>query len=369
MTCQACGGQMPSDANFCPSCGAKVTREAQSPPSVSSADASDVEATAMMSASELEELLAAAAAKTGESAPETPAPKARSERRVSVTSGTIDLDGGGSSASAEAEPPPETSQSAAMTQYEMEVLEGVDESGVGPVIRRPGSTDAGMPIPQPVTRQVVAPPGQPETPTKAMDLQGLRDARDRVQDASTRGLDTSGLRKERQEASTEAVDAGNLRRSREQEAATKAADLSGLRKSRETVGSGKPRSPLEMPIVKIGGVQGRPDDAPDPDQVSTRFEMAALSESDIRRAVKGPGASKDAGDDDASQGASSSSTEDESDAEARARKKAFSETQWFMKGAEVDADMLESVDHEDYDHDDALTTGERRKFTLRSDED
>ena len=184
MTCQACGGQMPSDANFCPSCGAKVTREAQSPPSVSSADASDVEATAMMSASELEELLAAAAAKTGESAPETPAPKARSERRVSVTSGTIDLDGGGSSASAEAEPPPETSQSAAMTQYEMEVLEGVDESGVGPVIRRPGSTDAGMPIPQPVTRQVVAPPGQPETPTKAMDLQGLRDARDRVQERS-----------------------------------------------------------------------------------------------------------------------------------------------------------------------------------------
>ena len=43
----------------------------------------------------------------------------------------------------------------------------------------------------------------------------------------------------------------------------------------------------------------------------------------------------------------------------------FSETQWFMKGAEVDADLLESVEESEYTRDETIQTGERKKFTLR----
>jgi hypothetical protein len=257
-----------------------------------------------------------------------------------------------------------------MTQYEMDALDGLD--GEPP---SSGGTDAGIPIPQPATRQVVAMPGEPETPTKAMDLGGLRDARDRVQQAATRGLDTTGLRRTRQQASTEALDASTIRRDRSQTAETKAADLSAIRAARAgKVGAGTPRSPLEMPVVRIGGVQGQSGDEPDPDEVSTRFEMAALSEEDIREAIKA------AGQDDTHEGEDhplevatrpeTKPVEDEGEPDEQAeRPKNFSETQWFMKGAEVDADLLEAVDHEDYDRDDALATGERRKFTLRDKDD
>ena len=47
------------------------------------------------------------------------------------------------------------------------------------------------------------------------------------------------------------------------------------------------------------------------------------------------------------------------------RSKEFSETQWFMKGIEVDADLLETVDTEEYDRDENIGEKERRKFTLR----
>jgi hypothetical protein len=47
----------------------------------------------------------------------------------------------------------------------------------------------------------------------------------------------------------------------------------------------------------------------------------------------------------------------------------FSETQWFMKGAEIDADMLETVDDEEYDRNKKITEDEREGFTLRKDED
>ncbi len=51
------------------------------------------------------------------------------------------------------------------------------------------------------------------------------------------------------------------------------------------------------------------------------------------------------------------------------RSKEFSETQWFMKGVEVDADLLETVDTEEYDRDESIAENERRKFTLRRDDE
>jgi hypothetical protein len=53
----------------------------------------------------------------------------------------------------------------------------------------------------------------------------------------------------------------------------------------------------------------------------------------------------------------------------KAQSKGFSETQWFMKGAEIDADMLETVDDEEYDRDKKITEKERDGFTLRKDEE
>lgn len=47
----------------------------------------------------------------------------------------------------------------------------------------------------------------------------------------------------------------------------------------------------------------------------------------------------------------------------------FSETQWFMKGAEMDADMLETVDDEEYDRDKTISEDQREGFTLRKDEE
>ena len=49
--------------------------------------------------------------------------------------------------------------------------------------------------------------------------------------------------------------------------------------------------------------------------------------------------------------------------------KGFSETQWFMKGMEVDADLLEMVDDEEYDRDETISESERKGFTLRRDDE
>ena len=49
--------------------------------------------------------------------------------------------------------------------------------------------------------------------------------------------------------------------------------------------------------------------------------------------------------------------------------KGFSETQWFMKGMEVDADLLECVDDEEYDRDETISESERKGFTLRRDDE
>ena len=46
----------------------------------------------------------------------------------------------------------------------------------------------------------------------------------------------------------------------------------------------------------------------------------------------------------------------------------FSETQWFMKGAEMDADLLETVDDEEYDRDKTISEDDREGFTLRKEE-
>ncbi len=45
----------------------------------------------------------------------------------------------------------------------------------------------------------------------------------------------------------------------------------------------------------------------------------------------------------------------------------FSETQWFMKGIEVDADLLEMVEEEEYLRDESISEEKRKKFTLRED--
>jgi len=47
------------------------------------------------------------------------------------------------------------------------------------------------------------------------------------------------------------------------------------------------------------------------------------------------------------------------------RSQAFSETQWFMKGAEMDADLLETVEESEYDRDETITEEKRKDFTLR----
>lgn len=48
----------------------------------------------------------------------------------------------------------------------------------------------------------------------------------------------------------------------------------------------------------------------------------------------------------------------------------FSETQWFMKGLEVDADLLEVVDESEYKRSDKIPEAQRRRMTLRQkDED
>jgi hypothetical protein len=50
------------------------------------------------------------------------------------------------------------------------------------------------------------------------------------------------------------------------------------------------------------------------------------------------------------------------------RSQAFSETQWFMKGKEIDADMLETVEEEEYDRDEKISEKDRKGFTLRDTE-
>ncbi|MCB9729640.1 MAG: hypothetical protein H6744_05045 [Deltaproteobacteria bacterium] len=48
----------------------------------------------------------------------------------------------------------------------------------------------------------------------------------------------------------------------------------------------------------------------------------------------------------------------------------FSETQWFLKGLEVDADLLEIVDEKEYKRNSSIPEAERRRMTLRDkDED
>ena len=47
----------------------------------------------------------------------------------------------------------------------------------------------------------------------------------------------------------------------------------------------------------------------------------------------------------------------------------FSETQWFMKGVEVDADLLELVEEDEYIRDESISDDKRRKFTLREEDE
>ena len=54
---------------------------------------------------------------------------------------------------------------------------------------------------------------------------------------------------------------------------------------------------------------------------------------------------------------------------AQRGQKGFSETQWFMKGIEVDADLLEMVDDEEYDRDENITEKARKGFTLRREDE
>lgn len=47
----------------------------------------------------------------------------------------------------------------------------------------------------------------------------------------------------------------------------------------------------------------------------------------------------------------------------------FSETQWFMKGVQVDADLLEIVDESEYERDENISEAQRKGFTLRKDDE
>jgi hypothetical protein len=55
---------------------------------------------------------------------------------------------------------------------------------------------------------------------------------------------------------------------------------------------------------------------------------------------------------------------------SRKKKTAFSETQWFMAGAQKDAEILETQsDTSDYTHDESISEDERREYTLRKDDE
>ncbi|MGM0577054.1 MAG: hypothetical protein ACQEXJ_15115 [Myxococcota bacterium] len=51
------------------------------------------------------------------------------------------------------------------------------------------------------------------------------------------------------------------------------------------------------------------------------------------------------------------------------RRDEFSETQWFMKGLEVDADLLETVDEDEYKRDESISEDERQQYTLRDEDE
>ena len=67
--------------------------------------------------------------------------------------------------------------------------------------------------------------------------------------------------------------------------------------------------------------------------------------------------------------AAEASAKPEGGGRADRNQKGFSETQWFMKGMEVDADLLEMVDDEEYDRDDSISESDRKGFTLRRDDE
>ncbi|MEC9072727.1 MAG: hypothetical protein VX938_10125, partial [Myxococcota bacterium] len=276
------------------------------------------------------------------------------ESGVSVQSGSIVFEAAPDPAAAVKSPPkssgPPPESSAASTQYDMPILNrSTASTGGGPAGL--DGTHLGVPVPQ-----EVADAARDEVEAYS-DLHGS-DVLDAVMEAPTKALDVGGLRQQREQAMS---------------APTRQVDLEKLRKERSGGRHQKPtgpsHSPLEMPALKLESKDGAIPRAPDPDSVPTRYEMPALKMEDIEKLRQ---AEQD--DSETLEG------EDGPDAIATAPERPgvpdevgpeaeFSETQWFMKGAVVDADMLESVEASEYDRDETIRTVERKKFTLRDVED
>jgi len=234
----------------------------------------------------------------------------------------------------------------ASTQYDMPILNrSTANTGGGP-----GGLDGthlGMPVPQ-----EVADAAKDEAETYA-NLHGS-DVLDAVMEAPTSAVDVGDLRQ---------------RRERAMSAPTKQVDLEELRKKRAGNRHQKPtgpsHSPLEMPALKLKAGDGAPKPGLDPDSVPTLYEMPALTMDDIEKLRRADASESETLEGEDGPDAIATAPErqripDEVEPEAE-----FSETQWFMKGAVVDADLLEAVEPSEYDRDETIRTGERKKFTLR----
>jgi hypothetical protein len=125
---------------------------------------------------------------------------------------------------------------------------------------------------------------------------------------------------------------------------------------------------LDAPVVKAAPPKGRKPAPPDAMTVLDTPAVAAASGPPSKRAkpkMVAPSAKQltARSKDDGAAGAP-----DKSEKPGRPDK-GFSETQWFMKGMEVDADLLEMVETEEYDRDETIGEAERKGFTLRRDDD
>ena len=240
--------------------------------------------------------------------------------------------------------------SSAQTQYDMPILyrdigtsQPTVADGHEPADSVAG-THLGVPVPQEIADAV-----REQAQAEQSDARGP-EALEAVMQAPTRQLDLDTLRRDRaMSAPTKQVDLEALRKER-----------SGDRHQRPT----KPSySPLEMPALKLDPEDKRA--GPDPDDVPTRFEMPALTMEDIEKLRKAAEDNSETLEGEDGPDAIATTPETDGIPEDAAEKGEFSETQWFMKGAVVDADLLESVEPSEYDHDDKIRTGERKNFTLR----
>jgi hypothetical protein len=153
--------------------------------------------------------------------------------------------------------------------------------------------------------------------------------------------------------------------------------------SAESASSDEAATRIDTPVMRAAPAAGRKHAAPDArtvldtpaisaDRPSTkqraRPKMVAPSERQLSSRQQGESAAKSEGGGE-TKPAKGGAADQGGPSRVRGDM-GFSETQWFMKGMEVDADLLEMVEQEDYDRDENISEEERKGFTLRrKDED